>query len=263
MKSKAVVLGHPIHPMLIPFPFALLTGAVVFDAAGWFRDVPSWWTTGGYLSLAGIATALLAAIPGVIDYLYTVPPNSSAKARATKHMLANLTAVVLFGGAWWVRGGAATRPDAIVLGLEVLGLGLLGAGGYLGGTLVTRNLIGVDHRYAHAGTWREETIAPRKDQAVTVARRDELQVDQIDSLKSGDSGSVAWQKPDFRLACRSISFAFEGGLRSRSLKGSVFRGWGGEVDGHENATLNQHRETAASEAGADEIEQGFPCLLRR
>ena len=74
MKSKAVALGHPIHPMLIPFPFAFLTGAVLFDAAGWFRDVLPWWTTGGHLSLAGIATALLAAIPGVIDYLYTVPP---------------------------------------------------------------------------------------------------------------------------------------------------------------------------------------------
>jgi uncharacterized membrane protein len=81
MKSKAVALGHPIHPMLIPFPFpfpfpfAFLTGAVLFDAAGWFRDLPSWWTTGGHLSLAGIATALLAAIPGLIDYLYTVPPD--------------------------------------------------------------------------------------------------------------------------------------------------------------------------------------------
>ena len=25
---------------LIPFPFAFLTGAVLFDAAGWFRDLP-------------------------------------------------------------------------------------------------------------------------------------------------------------------------------------------------------------------------------
>jgi hypothetical protein len=47
----------------------------------------------------------------------------------------------------------------------------------MGGTLVTRNLIGVDHRYAQAGKWREETIDPRKGHAVTVAKRDELQVD--------------------------------------------------------------------------------------
>ena len=107
MKSKAVWLGHPIHPMLIPFPFAFLTGAVLFDAAGWFRDVPSWWTTGGHLNLAGVATALLAAIPGLIDYFYTVPPDSSGKARATRHMAANLSAVVIFCGRLvdsWRRG---------------------------------------------------------------------------------------------------------------------------------------------------------------
>lgn len=185
MKSRAVVLGHPIHPMLIPFPFAFLTGAALFDAAGWFRDVPSWWTTGGHLGLAGIATALLAAIPGLIDYLYAVPPDSSAKARGTRHMLANLSAVALFAAAWWIRGGAATKPDVMLLGLEVAGLGVLCAGAYMGGTLVTRNLIGVDHRYAQAGRWREETIEARKDQPVTVAKRDELKVDQMKLLRVG------------------------------------------------------------------------------
>jgi uncharacterized membrane protein/nitrite reductase/ring-hydroxylating ferredoxin subunit len=190
MKSKAVALGHPIHPMLIPFPFAFLTGAVLFDAAGWFRDAPSWWTTGGHLGLAGIATALLAAIPGLVDYLYTVPPASSAKERATKHMLANLTAVALFAAAWWIRGGAATRPGLMVLALEVVGLGLLGAGGYMGGTLVTRNLIGVDHRYARAGKWRDETVDAGKGEAVTVARDDDLRVDQMKLLRVGDKRIV-------------------------------------------------------------------------
>src|SRR5918993_3173005 len=106
MKSKAIALGHPIHPMLIPFPIGFLTGAVLFDIAGRFRDMPSWWTTGGYLAIAGIIAALLAAIPGIVDYLYTVPPNSSAKQRATKHAAANSTAVVLFIVAVWMRGGA-------------------------------------------------------------------------------------------------------------------------------------------------------------
>ena len=43
----------------------------------------------------------------------------------------------------------------------------------------------------------------------------------------------------------------------------MLRGWGGEVDGHENATLHQYRETAVGEAGANEIKQGSPCLARR
>ena len=182
MKSKAVLLGHPLHPMLIPFPFAFLTGAVAFDAAGWLGDTPSWWRTGGHLQLAGIGAALLAAVPGLLDYFYTVPPESSAKTRASKHMLVNLTAVALFAAAWWVRGEAATRPGLMVLGLELLGLGLLGAGGYMGGTLVTRNMIGVDHRYADAGRWREQTIDATNGEPVVVARRDELRVNQMKLL---------------------------------------------------------------------------------
>jgi hypothetical protein len=45
--------------------------------------------------------------------------------------------------------------------------------------------------------------------------------------------------------------------------GSMFRGWGSEVDGYEHAMLNAYRKTAAGEAGTDEIEQGSPCLARR
>jgi uncharacterized membrane protein/nitrite reductase/ring-hydroxylating ferredoxin subunit len=183
MKSTAVLLGHPVHPMLIPFPFAFLTGAFVFDTVGWFGELPSWWTTGGQLSIAGIATAILAAVPGLVDYVYTVPPDSSAKARATKHMLTNLSAVALFAIAWWIRGGAATRPGLAVLGIEAAALALLGVGGYMGGTLVTRNLIGVDHRYARAGKWREQTVHAQKDRPVIVARRDDLQVDQMKLLR--------------------------------------------------------------------------------
>jgi len=186
MRSRATALGHPVHPMLIPFPIAFLAGAVLFDLAGRLRDVPAWWTTGGYLLVAGIATALLAAVPGIIDYLHSVPPKSSAKERATKHMAANSTAVVLFGIAAWLRGGVAVQPGVIVLGIEVIALMLLGLGGYMGGTLVTRNLIGVDHRYARAGKWREETIPAQNGKPVVVARDDELEVDQMKLLHIGD-----------------------------------------------------------------------------
>ena len=200
MKSKAVLLGHPAHPMLIPFPLAFLTGAFVFDTIGWLRDVPSWWTTGGHLGLVGIATGVLAAIPGLIDYFYTVPPDSSGKARATKHMLANLTAVALFAVAWWIRGGAANRPDVAGLGLEAVGLALLGIGGYMGGTLVTRNMIGIDHRYAQAGRWRDESVAERPNQPMTVAKRDELEVDQMKLLRVGDKRIVLARTSDGYVA---------------------------------------------------------------
>jgi len=179
MRSRASFRGHPIHPALIPFPFAFLYGAFLFDLAGRVAGRPGWWTTGAYLGLVGIVAALIAAVPGFIDYFTTVPPKSSGKQRATRHMLVNLAAVVLFAAAWAVRGESAALPELTVLALEGIGVALLTAGGWMGGVLVNRNQIGVDHRYARAGKWKEETIRLQSDQPVVLARTDELQVDQM------------------------------------------------------------------------------------
>jgi nitrite reductase/ring-hydroxylating ferredoxin subunit/uncharacterized membrane protein len=182
MRSKASFRGHPIHPALIPFPFAFLYGAFGFDLVGQLCERPSWWTTGGYLGLIGIAAALVAAVPGLIDYFGTVPPRSSGKARATKHMVVNLAAVVLFALAWAIRGDASVEPDTAILALEGVGLALLTAGGWMGGVLVNRNQIGVDHRYAQAGKWKEARIQAGADLSPVVARSDELQPDQMKLL---------------------------------------------------------------------------------
>jgi uncharacterized membrane protein/nitrite reductase/ring-hydroxylating ferredoxin subunit len=186
MRSTAQFQGHPIHPMLIPFPFAFLTGAFAFDLLGVLMDDVAWWTTGGHLAAAGILTALLAAIPGFIDYLYTVPPRSSGKRRATYHMAANLSAVALMVLAWTIRGGEPTRaPGPFNLGLEFLSVALLSAGSYMGGTLAYRNQIGIDHRYARAGKWRDTTVKAAGGAPVAVASNDELEVDQMKLVRAG------------------------------------------------------------------------------
>ena len=182
MRSAAHFRGHPIHPALIPFPFAFLFGAFLFDLAGRLVDRPVWWTTGAYLSLAGIVAALIAAVPGFIDYLKTVPPNSSGKRRATKHMLVNLAAVALFVAAWSIRGHSGDMPGETVLALEGIAVVLLSVGGWLGGVLVSRNQISVDHRYAQAGKWKEESIQFQSGQPVIVASAGELKVDQMKLL---------------------------------------------------------------------------------
>jgi uncharacterized membrane protein/nitrite reductase/ring-hydroxylating ferredoxin subunit len=182
MRSAAHFRGHPIHPALIPFPFAFLYGAFLFDLAGCLTERTTWWNTAGYLSLLGVLSALIAAVPGFIDYFRTVPPKSSGKRRATKHMLVNLTAVVLFAAAWAIRGDTPAVPGAALLTLEGVAIVLLTAGGWMGGVLVSRNQISVDHRYAQAGTWKEERIRLSSDQPVAVARSDELKVDQMKLL---------------------------------------------------------------------------------
>jgi nitrite reductase/ring-hydroxylating ferredoxin subunit/uncharacterized membrane protein len=178
MRSRASFKGHPIHPGLIPFPFAFLTGGFLFDLAGAITGRSALWTTGAYVAAAGIVTALIAAVPGFIDYLYTVPPNSTGKRRATRHMLVNLAAVTLFAIAWWLRGGATAEPGMATLFLEAVGLGLLGAGGWMGGVLVSRNQISVDHRYAGAGKWRERRLEAGADGAVAI-RSAGLEVNQM------------------------------------------------------------------------------------
>ena len=190
MRSKASFRGHPIHPALIPFPFAFLTGALLFDAAGTLADRPGWWTTGGHLAAAGVVAALIAAVPGFIDYVYTVPPRSTGKSRATRHLLVNLTAVALVATAWVVRRDALAGPGAVVLGLEGVALLLLITGGWMGGTLVNRNQIGVDHRYAGAGKWKEAKVEPRAGAPVVVAKADELAVNQMKLVRAGDQRIV-------------------------------------------------------------------------
>jgi nitrite reductase/ring-hydroxylating ferredoxin subunit/uncharacterized membrane protein len=184
MKSHAAVASHPIHAMLIPFPLAFLAGAVVFDAVALVGGLPTFWTVGHYMAAAGIVMALIAAVPGLIDYLETVPPKSSAKQRATVHMTVNLTAVAIFALAWLSRSMAL--PSWRVLGFEAIAGATLGVGGWLGGTLVYRNQIGVDHRYAHAGRWREESVAVRPGDVITVAHVEELKVGQMKLVHLND-----------------------------------------------------------------------------
>jgi nitrite reductase/ring-hydroxylating ferredoxin subunit/uncharacterized membrane protein len=180
MKSKIEVLGHPLHPILIAFPFAFLTGTVVFDLLALVTSSESFWTTGGYLAATGIATGLLAAVPGVVDFVAVVPPHSSAKRRATKHMLSNIAALTVFALAWFLRGSS---PGVVTVAGEFLGLVLLSVGGWMGGTLVYRNQIGIDHRYANAGQWNEARVeAGDNPRFVPIGSVDDIGVDQMKLL---------------------------------------------------------------------------------
>ena len=183
MRSKASVDGHPLHPGLIPFPFAFLFGAFLFDAGGLAFAMPAWWATGYHLAIVGLATAVLAAIPGFIDYFATVPPRSHAHARATWHMVLAVATLALFAIATWIRGGADLPPTALGLALELLGVGVLSAAGWVGGMLVVRDQISVDHRYAGNGRWNEARVERDGDGTIIAAKCGELAVDQMKLLK--------------------------------------------------------------------------------
>jgi len=160
MKSRANIKGHPLHPILVSFPIAFFTGTLVFDVLGWiFKN--DFYQTALYLEIAGLCTAIIAAIPGLIDFTFTVPPKSTGKKRAAKHGLTNMAVLIFFGTALFYRLQAASPAPIIILGLETAGEILLFFAGWMGGTLVYRNQIGIDPRYANAGKWKEEYLVEK------------------------------------------------------------------------------------------------------
>lgn len=196
MRSRASVRGHPLHAALIPFPFAFLYGVLLFDVIGLVSGRAAFWTTAGHLAVAGVVAALAAAVPGAIDYARTVPPRSTGKRRAQKHAAANLGSVLLIAIAWFLRPETGVPPGAAVLGLEVLAAGLLTVGGWMGGTLVVRNQIGIDHRYANAGKWRELEAMRVENDAIVVRKPDDLAVDQLVLVHAGDRRVVLGRTED-------------------------------------------------------------------
>ena len=153
MRSAAQVGDHPIHPMLIPYPFAFLSSAVAFDAAGVAKDDDGLCRTASTLTKVGIATAVAAAVPGFIDYVKRVP-GGPPRQTATWHMASNLTALACFGAAALARG-ERNRPGAAVLALEAVGTAILAFGGWLGGSLAYHHQIGVVPEEYADDDWRE------------------------------------------------------------------------------------------------------------
>jgi nitrite reductase/ring-hydroxylating ferredoxin subunit/uncharacterized membrane protein len=184
------VQGHPIHPMLIVYPFAFLTGAFAFSVASALagsrerkRELS---TVANHLVPAGVVAGLAAAVPGAIDYLERVPPHSSGKERATKHALLNVSALGLFATSWLIGRRRNARPQVTPMLLQGIGSAAMSVAGYLGGTLVYRNQIGVDHRYANAGKWQEERRNEPASGAALVVSTDALQVNQMKLVHASD-----------------------------------------------------------------------------
>jgi nitrite reductase/ring-hydroxylating ferredoxin subunit/uncharacterized membrane protein len=183
--------------MLVGFPLALLSTAFFVDAVAFWAILPNWWYAAGLLASVGTAAAVLAAVPGFVDLLFVVPPQSSAKKRALKHMAVNLTAVAAFGAAVALRPADwTTDPGGLPVLLEAAGFAFLATGGWLGGTLVYANQIGVINRYAHAGRWREKAIKAEKGRPALLGHVDDLKPNQMRLLRVNGDRRIVLARTD-------------------------------------------------------------------
>jgi uncharacterized membrane protein len=164
MKSAARVGDHPIHPMLIPFPFAFLTGATAFDALASIRGDRALASTARHLGIAGLVSAGVAALPGIVDYLLAVP-DGAPKQTATRHAVSNVSALACFvAAAQGRRAGSLPSRNALACGL--IGSALLAVGGWLGGKLSYHHQIGVVPEERREAARSATSIGPGQSHAL-------------------------------------------------------------------------------------------------
>jgi uncharacterized membrane protein len=141
MRSKVHFAGHPVHPILVTIPIGAFALALVADLAGIGFGFAQGPLVARFAIAVGIASALLAAITGLVDFV-GLPLNVEARRKATWHLILNLSLVALYGVSWWLRGD----PLRVTSGqmLSYLAFALLLLSGWFGGELVFRHKIGVD-----------------------------------------------------------------------------------------------------------------------
>lgn len=148
MESRAKILGHPIHQMLIPFPLGLLGTAVVFDIIYLIWGNPTMVTVSFWMITAGIMGGVAAAPFGLIDLL-AIPSGTRANRVGMMHGIGNVIVLAVFALSWYLRysapGLTPYLPSTTALVLSFGGFALAGGTGWLGGELVDRLGVGVDN----------------------------------------------------------------------------------------------------------------------
>jgi uncharacterized membrane protein len=152
MYSKARVAGHAIHPMLVAFPLAFYTTTVVTLLVYVGTREAFWYRFAMVASLAGIATAVIAAIPGAID-LRSLPRGSRARKTGLQHAGFNLLATGLFAVTalvlyeTWIHramvNGEYIFDATVPLALAVVAWVTMVIAGSLGWTLVQTHHVGI------------------------------------------------------------------------------------------------------------------------
>jgi uncharacterized membrane protein len=141
--STARIAGHPIHPMLVPFPIAFFVATLLADIVFWRTGNSGWAVAAMWLLGAGLVGAALAAVAGLTDFLGDA--RVRALTHAWLHAIGNVVAVVISLISFWLRYSHGAEAGALPTGiwLSLIVVALLLVTGWLGGELVFRHRVGV------------------------------------------------------------------------------------------------------------------------
>ena len=176
-------LGHPLHPVLTDIPLGAFTAALVMDAI----DRPRWnggpgpYSAGADAAIAvGVTGAAAAATAGLVDWHHT---DDGARRVGLVHGLLNTVALGLYATSLALRR-SGNRPAGRALGYA--GFAVMTASAYLGGTLVYRQRVGVDHSQRQRSSRFVPVLADSELPAGTLRRVEVGQI-RIVLVRRGDT----------------------------------------------------------------------------
>src|SRR3546814_18162297 len=115
-QSTARIGNHPIHPMLVPFPIACFVGTLAVDIVYSQTGDAFWAVASGWLLIAGLVMAALAALAGLTDFLSE--RRIRRFAAAWSHMIGKVIVMLIELFNLWQRielGGAFIVPPGLTL----------------------------------------------------------------------------------------------------------------------------------------------------
>lgn len=149
MRSKASIEGHPIHPMIVPFPIAFFLAALLFDVihvwSGAGRKSDVWYKLSYWNLVLALIGGAAAAVPGALDYFTSL--NVPARRPALLHAVLNIVAMMVgaLNLVLRLRGRASIGPSrTYTILLSTLDAVLLTVSGWLGGEIVYRHGVAVE-----------------------------------------------------------------------------------------------------------------------
>ena len=135
--------GKPTHPPLTDFPIAAYVMAAVFDVIStigrnetFARD---FFRAGTYVTIAGAAVSVLAALTGFWDWLRSTEQGTQARRTANAHAWIMVTVTALVAADIALRLNEydnRTHPTVLILVLSIVVAALVSLGAAFGGTLV-------------------------------------------------------------------------------------------------------------------------------
>lgn len=137
-------LGHPLHPLLTDVPIGAWTAALMLDSLDAVSDREVFAPGSDAAVAIGIMGALGAAATGLSDWHFTT---ERPRRLGLAHGLLNLGATTCYGMSSVARWRGARRWGR---NLARLGYAMVACSAYLGGELVYREHLGVDHSSGEA-----------------------------------------------------------------------------------------------------------------